>query len=446
MSHKNNTIILVLSLFILLNSIVYFTTQINQQERIKASLDGHLDKLKTHYEIVLEHQKLTADAIYKNTIINNDIIEIFSAAWKTDDENKKSLLRKKLYTVLKDRYEIMKTKGILQYHFVFPDNKVFLRMHKPNKYNDDLSSIRLDFKNTNEIKKLNRGLSPGKTAHAFRNIYPIYDKEKNYIGALDVAFPSEVLQNSLTTISKLHTHFIINKDVFDVKSWNRDDMILKYQPSAEHTNYFLTMTKQHKKETCITMLNKHLQDKKEHIDDGIKNDKQFSLYYSHDLDIRVVSFLPIKNNITNKTIAWLVTYENNDFIVKTLRNSLYIRIISFFIFLLLSYFIYKIINQKEILNTEVDNKTKELKEFNLNLKQKVKDEVSKNLEKELIYSTEIEKHLTKERYLRSIMSTVSDINQYLITQQSLDKLLQITCERFVKHSPSYVSNSKRGRG
>ncbi|MEA3497818.1 MAG: HD domain-containing protein [Campylobacterota bacterium] len=432
MTYKVRAIILVSFLFILMNGVVYVVTQINKEERINSTLSSHLDKLKTHYEIVLEHQKLIANAIYKTTIINEKAIEIFAMAWNSKDENRRSVLREEMYNILKIKYDIMKTKGVLQYHFVFPDNKVFLRMHKPSKYNDDLSSVRFDFKNTNEIKKINRGLSPGRTAHAFRNIYPLYDNKKNYIGALDIAFPSEVLQNSLTTISKLHTHFILNKDVFDVKAWDRDDMILKYQQAAEHSGYLLTITKEHTKESCIIALADKLKFKKEDIKNGIKNDKRFSLYYLEDSSIKVVSFLPIKHNITKKTIAWLVAYENDDFITKTIQSSFLISIVSFFIFLLLGYFMYKILNQKEILNIEVNNKTKELKEFNLNLEQKVKDEVAKNMEKELLYSAQIETHLNKERYLRSIMSTVSDINQYLITQESLNELLQITCERFVK--------------
>ncbi|MEA3290012.1 MAG: HD domain-containing protein [Campylobacterota bacterium] len=432
MSHKLKALLLVSFLFIGMNAIVYITTQINQEERIKITMDSHLDKLKTHYEIVLEHQKLIANAIYKTTIIQEDVVDIFSKAWKTSDEKERAVLREQLYNLLKTKYDIMKTKGVLQYHFVFPDNKVFLRMHKPSKYNDDLGSIRFDFKNTNEIKKINRGLSPGRTAHAFRNIYPVYDKDKNYIGALDVAFPSEVLQDSLTSISKIHTHFIISKHVFDFKSWNRDDMVLKYQPSAECNDYFLTMTKEHTANICINKLGDKLKKKRDDIRRNILRDKPFSFYYSDEKSVVVASFLPIKHNITSQTIAWLVTYENDEFISKTLQSGFYIRLISFFIFLLLAYFIYKIINQKEILNIEVDNKTKELKEFNQNLEQKVKDEVAKNMENELEYSKKIESHLDKERYLRTIMSTVSDINQYLITQESLEELLQITCERFVK--------------
>ncbi|MEA2072447.1 MAG: HD domain-containing protein [Campylobacterota bacterium] len=432
MSYKFKAFLLTFILFLSMNGAVYYVTKLNEQERINTTLESHIDKLKTHYEIVLEHQKVIANAIHKTTILQKEeVVKIFSEAWNGSDE-KKNALREKLYSLLKTKYDIMRTKGVLQYHFVFPDNRVFLRMHKPSRYGDDLSLVRLDFKETNEKKEILRGLSPGKTAHAFRNIYPIYDKEKRYIGALDVAFPSEVLQDSLTSISKIHTHFIIDKSIFDFKSWTREDRELKYQPSAEDSKYFLTMTKEHDKKKCITILNDKLKLKKELIRKSILKDKEFSFYFMDENVAKVTSFLPIKHNVKKETIAWLVTYEQDDFIANTLDNTLYIRVASSLIFLLLSYFLYRVINQKETLNLEVDLKTKELQQFNENLEKRVQSEVDKNMQSQLSHSNEISAHLDKERYLRTIMSTVSDVNQYLITQNSLEDLLQITCERMAK--------------
>lgn len=432
MTFRLKIILLVSFLFLTLNTVVYFAIDKNKDERVRSSLNSHLDKLETHYQIVLEHQKTIADAVYKRTIIQDEVVDILSKAWKSTSEKEKDLLRHKLYNKLKFQYDVMKAKGVLQYHFVFPNNVVFLRMHKPSKYNDNLSSVRFDFKNTNKMKKINRGLSSGRTAHAFRNIYPLYDKNSNYIGALDIAFPSEVLQDSLTSISKIHTHFILSKHAFYVKSWDRDDIVLKYLRSAENSEYFLAMTQHHTKDRCITDLSKKLKDKKEFIKNSISKEKKFGFYYVDETCLKTVSFLPLNDSITDRTIAWLVSYENDEFIARTLQNSFNEKVISFFILLALAYFINRIISQKEILNIEVENKTKELKEFNQNLEQKVKDEVDKNMQRELEHSAEIETYLNKERYLRTIMSTVSDINQYLITKDSLDELLQITCERFVK--------------
>ncbi len=66
----------------------------------------------------------------------------------------------------------------MQYHFVFPDNIVFLRMHKPSKFGDDLTNIRTDFNFTNKNLEVVRGFAQGRTSHAFRNVYPIINNNK----------------------------------------------------------------------------------------------------------------------------------------------------------------------------------------------------------------------------------------------------------------------------
>ncbi len=73
-----------------MNGAVYFVTEMNQYERVKSSLDSHLNKLGTHYDIVLEHQKTMADAVYKTTIMQKKVVGILSQAWKTSDEKKET--------------------------------------------------------------------------------------------------------------------------------------------------------------------------------------------------------------------------------------------------------------------------------------------------------------------------------------------------------------------
>lgn len=76
------------------------------------------------------------------------------------DKNSQLLdkLRKRAQKLLEGKYFYLQKRGILQYHFVFPDNRVFLRMHKTGKYGDDLTGIRTDFDYVNRNLKIIRGL------------------------------------------------------------------------------------------------------------------------------------------------------------------------------------------------------------------------------------------------------------------------------------------------
>ena len=88
-------------------------------------------------------------------------------------------------------------------------------------------------------------------------------------------------------------------------------------------------------------------------------------------NIEVISFLPIHNNTNNKVVAWVVSYEKDDFINITLTNTSNIRIILFMILLILVYFIYKTLMQKYTLEDVVERKTNDLQELNENLEQKI---------------------------------------------------------------------------
>ncbi|MGM0534216.1 MAG: HD domain-containing phosphohydrolase, partial [Campylobacterota bacterium] len=73
------------------------------------------------------------------------------------------------------------------------------------------------------------------------------------------------------------------------------------------------------------------------------------------------------------------------------------------------------------LNTRLHRSKKELQEINKDLEIKITKRTDS-----------IENMLEKEKYLRLIMSTVSDINRYLITYKDLGTLLQKSCERLIK--------------
>ncbi|MEA3373625.1 MAG: hypothetical protein U9Q62_08055 [Campylobacterota bacterium] len=75
---KTKRVVLFAILFIVINIAVYGIIEINKRQRVQIALDGHLDKLQTHYEILEYHQKITADATYRSTIDMKKVIDILS--------------------------------------------------------------------------------------------------------------------------------------------------------------------------------------------------------------------------------------------------------------------------------------------------------------------------------------------------------------------------------
>lgn len=227
-------------LFLSLNLAVYYITEKNNQDKIEYTKFHYLNKLQLNYEAFLTFQVTQANLIYETTLNKVGLVDTISQAWNTDNVEQRDILRKKLFDSLQANYKKIKEAGILQYHFVFPDNTCFLRMHKPDKYGDNLSSVRLDFAKVNTTKQIVRGFSQGRTAHALRNVFPIFDANNKHIGAFEVSFTTEYLQKHLYHISELYSHFIVNKTIFDTKMWERDDRVIQYIQSYENDDYLLS--------------------------------------------------------------------------------------------------------------------------------------------------------------------------------------------------------------
>jgi len=362
-------------------------------------LKNHANTLQIYYEVLKHNQMNIADVTYIETINNLNFMDILKKANKAKEDKdliKLENLRKESFNLLKDNYQLLRKKGILQYHFVFPDNVSFLRMHKPSKYGDNLSKIRTDFNYSNTTLNNIRGFSQGRTSHAFRNVYPIINKQNEHLGSIEVSFSSELLQNYFTKINKLHTHFLVRKDIFKSHAWKRDDLILKYQQSAEHPNYMITMTDQHSKETCIIKNSELLFPQRDKIKNLMDKKEKFSIYNLTQKQTRVISFYPIKHNYTQEVVAWIVSYENDMLIDKVLQNDKFIKFAIFIVLFLLFSFIYYIINQKNILhelveqrtaslqkiNRELEESEQELEILNEKLEHKIEEEVSKNRQKD----------------------------------------------------------------
>ncbi len=342
---KKITILLLILLFLVINGAVYSITQTNGGQRIQLALDENLKTLKTHYDILIQTQKTTADILYQSTLESDRLIQIISKAFNAPKEQK-TRLRDELHELLREKYKRAKLKDVYQYHFVFPNNESFLRMHKPEKFGDDLSTIRYDFKYVNMTKQTIRGFTQGRTSHGFRNTFPLFDRSGKYIGAMEVSFSSDSFQWYLNNISHIHTHFLVEKKIFEAKTWKKDDIVEKYSQSSENSRFMLALDKTHSKDRCITENRLKLKPIKEELLSKMSIGEMFSSYVRYKGEIKAFAYLPIKN-MKYETVAWLVSYENSPFIALSLKNMLIMRIITLVFSLILIYFIVALVRSNE---------------------------------------------------------------------------------------------------
>jgi len=61
----------------------------------------------------------------------------------------------------------------------------------------------------------------------------MFNKNHTHLGAVEVTLSSYSIQKKLLNISKIHSHFLVNKEVFDVKAWKVNNSKVKYKLSIE---------------------------------------------------------------------------------------------------------------------------------------------------------------------------------------------------------------------
>jgi len=341
---RKNIIILVL-LFITINVATFVTTQMSLNKKIDMVLDNNLKTLDTHFKVLNTAQKYIANDIYKSIIRNSDAIKFLKQSYTaTKEQNDKN--RKALYSQLQEQYKTAHKQGIVVFQFVDKNNISFLRIHKPSKYGDDLTNIRADFKYVNETKKPIRAFTQGRTTHAFRNTFPLFDKQNNHIGALELSFSSENYQWYLNKVSGIHSNFLVDKDIFDTNAWKREDMIVKYTQSSENKRFMLALSEDYTKESCVIENSKQLAPIHNNIIKKMELSKSFSSYVEYKNKPVVISFLPIKN-MENKSVAWIVAYTNSELIKSTICFIVITRVVLFFISIILIYFLVIQIRDKE---------------------------------------------------------------------------------------------------
>lgn len=339
MNLKN--ILILLALFLTINISVYIYTDLGSKDRINIVLKEDIKDLETHFNILNLSQKERAQAISQSILENTDLVKFLSESY-TATKQQNQINRDILYNQLKEKYKIIKEQGVLQIQFVNKNNISFLRVHKPTKFGDDLTDVREDYKIVNKTLKSISVFTQGRTAHGFRNVFPIFDKNNNHIGAMEISFSSEHYQWYLNNISKIHSHFLVDKKIFNSKAWERDGLVLKYNPSFENKNLLISLNKLYD-EKRYKLNSTRLEPYRDMIDMKLSKGEKFNFYIKYNDIVQIVSFLPIKN-ISDKTVAWIASYTQSDIIQSTLKTKLMARTVFFLISILIIYFLIRQIN------------------------------------------------------------------------------------------------------
>ncbi len=126
--------------------------------------------------------------------------------------------REKIYKLLKPKWELFRLENpnIEVLNIYRPDGSVFLRMHDPESYNDNLTKLRPMIAAMNINKKPLSGYETGKYARVYRYMYPMFDKENHYIGIAEIGISPKFIIDEVEEINQFCGLFFIKDDALSL--------------------------------------------------------------------------------------------------------------------------------------------------------------------------------------------------------------------------------------
>ncbi|MBW6488776.1 ATP-binding protein [Sulfurimonas sp.] len=359
MRYSLNTIkIFIISLFVLIYSAVYFTTTNDRDARIELLLNQEVKNLTHNYKVVTDRYRIIADIINYEVFNTQVVLELFYKAKHAKSEDEREKYRAMLYYEILPNYYHLKEVGVNFIVFAFEDNKVFLRVHKPEVFGDNLSGMHYSIQQTNENAKPIIGFEQGRISHGFRNIFPLFYNNE-LIGSVDIAFSSQGMQESMFIRHDTNTHFIVKKEFVDSNVYE-EASTPPYSQSLEHDDFlFAKAFDSNGSEVSVKKIkiNKEL---KEDIAKKIIHNNSFALYHHYRDQAYIISFLPINDIQKNLPAAYLVSYVESPYLEGMLHEYIWINLVVFSSFLLLCIVIYFNLKQRINLEEVVKKRTKEL--------------------------------------------------------------------------------------
>jgi diguanylate cyclase (GGDEF)-like protein len=318
-----------------------------KQSRIDDMLKEQEKYLEISYKQGVDRFNVIGDSIYVSMQNDTKLIDIIAEV----NETNLGVKHQEIYEHLQQEFQRLRLSGVMGLQFVRANNQSIFRMHKIEKYGDNLEKTRPMMAQVNRERVHYHGFEEGKSIHAYRQIFPLY-KNDNYIGAMEVLFSSTKLQDYTMRASDIHTHFLVSKNVFKTNEWQSNDQE-PYEQSIEHKNFLVSFNDHINHDALKLSATTIIKPLQEEINKGIETGKNFQLYQIVNNDAQVLVFYAIKRFVDKKTVAYLVSYTKSQKLYDFLE-SIKITKVALFLLIVLSYFVaVGLLSQKETVLNEL---------------------------------------------------------------------------------------------
>ena len=251
--------------------------------------------------------------IFEQVINTPEILSVVEEAGRSDEE-KQNVLRDTLYDLLKSDYDPLLLYHFKQLQFHFSNGDSFLRFNEPDKYGDNLLSLRDSIRIVNTEKKPVFGFEAGRVFNGYRLVFPLI-YQGHHVGSAELALSlngvTELLQD---TYPENNIIYILKKEVVEgavfkeqqgnyVISGMSEVFLIDREVSASIFN----------EEKGAELYNQKtlVQQMRQGAQTRISEDKPFSYSVTNHGEVYLVQFLPILN-VKQKTVGYFVSSSLDD--------------------------------------------------------------------------------------------------------------------------------------
>ena len=263
--------------------------------KLHANILDNVQNIQKIFWSLTESEAKGLNLALEGILNDKKVIELF-------EKKKRRELASYLVPLFKNR--LKPEYGIKQFQFHIPEATSFLRVHKPSKFGDDLSSFRRTVVFVNRNIKPAIGIEVGRGGPGLRVVLPVFGSKHQHLGSVEFGGSLKSILQSLAKTYNIRYSIAIKKDVFakarrfqgkktDIK---KDDLI--YYEYSDEEAYKLT---------------KNLHS----ISEKLVIDGDFAIY-----SFPIYDFLD--NVVGYITIFTDITKEHNEIDDEVMKSSIYI--------------------------------------------------------------------------------------------------------------------------
>ena len=202
-----------LLLFILLQISLRYLINRNKEIQINITFKEHFELKRHNFRLMLDRYENFSKFIF-DSIINQKNITGLIYKIENAPEDRKEKLRKELYYKMKDIYTIAKFHNYRIFHFHDSRGNSILRMHKPEKYGDNLLKFRPSIAMVVKNYKYIKGFEEGRIVNSYRYIFPLF-YEKQYIGSVGISVSVYDMLKDFEKLFRGNSCFLMKKSITD---------------------------------------------------------------------------------------------------------------------------------------------------------------------------------------------------------------------------------------